>query len=433
SSRFAKGHRWGYFPSFSAAWRLSEEAFMENTRDWLTSLKIRGSWGLLGNQDALDDYYPSITTYNVNATYPFGGNLNTGYYQGSYKLQSISWEKSRTWGVGFDATFLNKLSVSFDYYDRKTTDIIMEVPVPQEFALGAYYDNVGAMVNRGTEVVISYNDKWGAWSFGATGNFSYNKNKLLDLGAGVSSMTDPNNGNKIRKIGSPINSYYMYVADGFFDSDADAQAWMDKYAGQEAFPFGTFQFQGGDLIYKDVNGDGKITSDDRKVVGSSDPSWTFGLNLTAGWKGFDLSVAFQGAAGGHLLLSKEAAGYFNGDASHPANVWLDAWTPENKNATMPHIYYSANSPSDMSTCVSTFWLQNTTYLRLKNLQFGYTFSKKSKWMQRVGLDNLRIYYSAENLFTIHNMLVNTDPETTVERTSNYPLLKTHSFGLNVTF
>ncbi len=433
SSRFAEGNRWGYFPSFSAAWRISEEDFMENTRNWLTSLKIRGSWGLLGNQDALSDYYPAITTYSVDATYPMGGSLQSGYYQGSYKLESISWEKSRTWGIGFDATLLNKLSVSFDYYDRKTTDIIMEVPVPDEFALGAYYDNVGAMVNRGTEVVVSYNDKWGAWSFGATGNFSYNKNKLLDLGAGVTSMTDPNNGNKIRKVGNALNSYYMYVADGFFDSDADAQAWMNKYQGQDGYPFGAYQFQGGDLIYKDANGDGKITSDDRAIVGSSDPSWTFGLNLNAGWKGFDLSLAFQGTAGGHILLTKEAAGYFNGDASHPANVWLDAWTPENKNATMPRLYYNSNSPSDQSTCTSTFWLQNSSYLRLKNLQFGYTFSKKSRWMQKVGLDNLRIYYSAENLFTIHNMLVNTDPETTVERTSNYPLLKTHSFGLNVTF
>ena len=137
SSRFADGNRWGYFPSFSAAWRISEEGFMENTKDWLNNLKIRGSWGLLGNQDALTDYYPWMNTYNLDASYPLGGALQSGYYQKAYKLSSISWEKSRTWGLGFDATVNNKINVTFDYYDRRTTGIIMDVPVPAEFGLDA--------------------------------------------------------------------------------------------------------------------------------------------------------------------------------------------------------------------------------------------------------------------------------------------------------
>ena len=177
--RQAPGHRWGYFPSFSAAWRISEEGFMENTKDWLNNLKIRGSWGLLGNQDALTDYYPWMNTYNLDASYPLGGALQSGYYQKAYKLSSISWEKSRTWGLGFDATVNNKINVTFDYYDRRTTGIIMDVPVPAEFGLDAYKDNVGEMSNRGVEVILSYNNKWGDWSFGATGNFSYNKNELF--------------------------------------------------------------------------------------------------------------------------------------------------------------------------------------------------------------------------------------------------------------
>ena len=130
SSRFAKGHRWGYFPSFSAAWRISEESFMENTKDWLNYLKIRGSWGLLGNQDALKDYYPAVNTYNIGGVSNFNGKPNTGYFQGSYKQTTISWEEARTWGVGVDFQLWNSLTGSLDVYDRKTTGIIMRVPVP---------------------------------------------------------------------------------------------------------------------------------------------------------------------------------------------------------------------------------------------------------------------------------------------------------------
>ena len=197
SSRFAPGNRWGYFPSFSGAWRISEESFMETLRDsWLSSLKIRGSWGQLGNQDALGngtptggDYYPWMNTYNLGANYPFGGSLVTGYYQGSYKMASLSWEKATTWGIGIDFTLFNKLTGSIDYYNRKTTDIIMNVSVPKEFALGAYKDNVGAMKNSGIEVQLAYNDTWNDWTFGVSGNFAYNKNTIENLG-GVDRMAD---------------------------------------------------------------------------------------------------------------------------------------------------------------------------------------------------------------------------------------------------
>lgn len=162
SSRFAEGHRWGYFPSFSGAWRISEEAFMESAKDsWLSGLKIRASWGQLGNQDALsgsnNDYYPALNTYNLDSKYAFGGSLNSGYYQRKYRLETISWEKASTWGVGVDFTLFNKLNGSLDYYNRKTTGIIMDVTVPKEFALDAYKDNVGSMRNSGIEINLSYN------------------------------------------------------------------------------------------------------------------------------------------------------------------------------------------------------------------------------------------------------------------------------------
>lgn len=434
SSRFADGHRWGYFPSFSAAWRLSEENFMEDAREWLNSFKLRASWGLLGNQDALSDYYPWMNTYSLNANYPLGGSLQTGYYQASYKLNTISWEKARTWGVGFDATINNKINVTLDYYDRRTTGIIMDVPVPQEFGLGAYKDNVGEMANRGVEALISYNNKWNDWSFGVTANMAYNKNEILDLGsedANEEGMSDPNNGNMRREVGRALSTYYAYKTNGFFSSDAEAQAWMDKYAGQPGYPFGNRKFKGGDLIYQDTDGDGKITAKDRTFIGSTNPKVTFGLTLNAGYKGFDLSMVFSGAAGVRRLINQKATGYFLGDDSHPATVWLDAWTPENLNAKMPRVAYNTTSPSLSSNVMSDFWIQNASYLRMKNLQFGYTLPKKV--LSSVGIQNVRFYYSVENLFTIHNMLINVDPEIPSERASNFPLTQTHAFGVNVTF
>lgn len=430
SSRFAKDERWGYFPSFSAAWRLSEEDFMADTNHWLDNLKIRASWGLLGNQDALDDYYPWMNTFNLDAKYPFGGSLNSGYYQKSYKLATISWEKAQTWGFGLDATINNKINATIDYYNRKTTGIIMDVPVPEEFGLEAYKDNVGAMVNSGIELMLGYNNKWGDWSFGVTGNMAYNVNEVLDLG-GVDTMVDPDNGNKRRVVGERLNSYYAYRTDGFFNSDADAQAWMDKYSSQPGYPFGNRKFKGGDLIYKDANGDGYITADDREIIGSSDPTITFGLNLNLGYKHFDLAMMFNGAAGVHRLINQEVTGYFNGDDSHPASVWLDAWTPDNKNAKMPRVAYSTTSPSLSSNVMSDFWIQNASYLRIKNLQLGYTFSKNI--LQPIGVESMRIYYSVENLYTFHNMLVNVDPEIPSERASNFPLTQTHAIGVNLSF
>lgn len=431
SSRFAPDNRWGYFPSFSAAWRLTEESFMESSREWLNNLKLRASWGLLGNQDALDDYYPWLNTYNIDkdGAYPFGGTLETGYYQKGYRISTISWEKARTIGFGLDLSVLNKINASIDLYDRKTTDIIMSVPVPSEFGLDAYKDNVGAMLNRGVELSLSYNNKWEDWSFGATGTFTYNKNEILDLG-GVDFMTNPDNSNMRHQVGQAISSYYMYKANGFFQSDEEAQAYMDKYKGKSGYPFSQ-NFKAGDIIYEDTDGDGLINASDRVICNSTNPVYTFGLNLNAGYKGFDLSMIFSGAAKVARLYNNEAFGDFKGDNSHPSTIWLDAWTPENKDAKMPRIFEGTTSNSHPANVMSTFWLQNTSFMRLKNLQLGYTFP--SSVLKSIGVSNLRIYYSVENLLTFDKMPINLDPESTVERGSAYPLIQTHSFGLNLTF
>ena len=434
SSRFAEGHRWGYFPSFSGAWRISEEAFMESAKDsWLSGLKIRASWGQLGNQDALsgsnNDYYPALNTYNLDSKYAFGGSLNSGYYQRKYRLETISWEKASTWGVGVDFTLFNKLNGSLDYYNRKTTGIIMYVTVPKEFALDAYKDNVGSMRNSGIEINLSYNTKIGQVDFGIAGNFSYNKNEILDLGGGdPNKYLDATNGYSQRnKVGEAMNSYYIYRADGFFNSQEEADAYTAKYGN----PFGK-TFKAGDLRYVDTNKDGKLTADDREYCGSSDPKIIYGFNINAGWKGIDLSLMFNGAAGVKRLFDGyEVYGNFSGDAAHPATIWRDAWTPDNHDASMPRIFYDTNSASSSRSVQSDFWLQDTSYLRLKNLQLGYTLPKG--WLNSVGVENIRIYYSVENLLTFDKMKINIDPESTSQRLSSYPLLRTHAFGVNVTF
>ncbi len=187
SSRFAKDYRWGYFPSFSAGWRISEEGFMENTRSWLQSLKFRASWGLLGNQDAVsDEYYPSLPTLYIGKNFPFGGVVHQGITVVSHKVPTITWEKSTNWGIGFDANFLDEFVLSAEYYNRKTTDIIMDIPVSDTFGIsGTYQDNKGSLRNSGVELNFSWNHSFNKdWRMGVNANFSYNRNKLLDL-AGV--------------------------------------------------------------------------------------------------------------------------------------------------------------------------------------------------------------------------------------------------------
>lgn len=429
SSRFAEGNRWGYFPSFSAAWRISEESFMEGSKTWLNNLKLRASWGQLGNQDALDDYYPALNTYNLDATYPFGGTLNSGYYQKAYRLSTISWEKATTWGVGLDFSLLGgKLDGSIDYYTRKTTGIIMSVDVPSEFALDAYKDNVGSMKNSGVEINLTYRDKIGQVNIGVTGNMAYNKNEILDLNTSKGYM-DVSGGYSQRNIvGHAINSYYVYKADGFFNSQQEADEFTAKYGN----PFGGGGFKAGDIKYVDTDNNGKLDADDRVVCNSPEPAYTFGLGLSADWKGFDLSLMFNGAAKvARLFDAYEVYGAFSGDAGHPASIWKKAWTETNHNAEMPRIYTDTNSPSCSRQAQSTFWLQNTAYVRLKNIQLGYTFPKSV--LHALGVSNLRIYYSGENLLTFDGMKINIDPEATSQRLSSYPLLSTHAFGINVTF
>lgn len=426
SSRFSPDHRWGYFPSVSVGWRISEETFMNWSKKWMDSMKIRASWGQLGNQSALNsdnsnDYYPWMVTYSIGHNYPFDDTVETGIAQTSHRISSISWEKSTTWGVGIDMVLLNAVDLSIDFYNRKTTDIIMSVPVPGTFGLKAYKDNVGAMSNRGLEISVGYHKEWKDWKFRVNGNWSTNHNKVLDLG-GVDKMYD---GNKIHQVGKPYASFYTYQADGLFKSQEEA----DEYTKTYGNPFGP-KFMAGDIRYKDTSGDGKLTSADRVIGNSEKPKFTFGLNLSAAWKSLDLSLLMQGASGVQRYFTEEVFGTFEGDTSHPSTAWFDAWSPENPNGSFPRLYSDKTSSSRPSN-YSTFWLFSTNYLRIKNIQLGWTLPKA--YTAHLGISKARIFYSGENLLKFDNLPVNIDPEAPSGRGSHYPQVMTNSFGINITF
>ena len=421
SSRFSSKNRWGYFPSFSIGWRLTEEGFMKD-QDFFQNLKLRASWGELGNQDALSDYYPALVSYAITGNYPFGGSLNTGVTKTAHKLSSIGWETTTNVGVGLDANFLKYFNLSVDYYVRTTRDIIMDMPVPGTFGFSAYKDNIGKVRNSGVEVSFGYNQKLNSdWTVGASANFAYNKNEILDLG-GVDEMIDSY---FINRIGQPYHAYYGYVVEGLFQSDQEADQYTQTYGN----PIGR-KFKAGDFKFKDVNGDGKLTTADRDIIGNRFPKFTFGGKLNASWKNIDASVMFQGVIKVSRYFTETTTGDFTGDTSHPSTAWLDCWTPSNPNGKWPRPA-EGKSSSTHPTIYSSFWCVNTNYLRIKNIQVGYNFPKSL--VNSIGLTRARIYFSGENLFTFDNLDLKIDPEMPDGNAYIYPNVKTVSFGINLTF
>lgn len=392
---------------------------MESLKDVISNLKLRGSWGKLGNQSALE-YYPAIPIIGLESNYPFNGQIISGAAQTKAKKSAISWEKTRTWGIGADITLFRNLNLSIDYYDRLTTDILMEINAPATFGLDGYVDNIGKVSNKGIEASANYNlqIKKVLISFG--GNFAYNVNKLLDLG-GDEYMID--GAHKIKKVGHALNSFYGYQTAGLFQNEGEIASWAKyKMSGEKILP--------GDLKYIDTSKNGEVNAEDRIVFGSTDPKFTFGFNLGAKAYGFDISMFLQGAAGVNGYMESEAIGHFSGDTAWPNTLWLNRWTPENPNTDVPRVSL-AGGVSRPEKITSDYWIQNANYLRLKNLQIGYTLPKA--WLKNSGIESIRLYYSGQNLLTFTSFLKGWDPESPAGRGSHYPQVKVNSFGVNLTF
>lgn len=413
SSRLASGSRWSTFPSVSAAWRISSESFMEKTQDYLNDLKIRASWGLTGATTGVG-LYPSYSTIGFgNAA--LGNQYILSAYLSGLGNSELGWEKTSMLDFGFDARTLdNRLGVTFDYYIKNTKDILIGLPVPLEYGFNKPNVNIGEVQNNGWELELSWNDNIGEFRYGIQANLSNNKNEVKDLG-GTSPWKDG-----YTAEGLAMNSYYGYEALGLFQTEEEVKN-SPVYSRRYAKP--------GDVKYKDQNNDGVIDADDRVVLGDRDPHYLFGVTLNGAWKGFDFSVFFQGVGKRNYILNGPSIRPLSDQGKGPAfEHQLDYWTEDNRDAKYPRLL-EATSSLGFNHMTSDYWMINAGYLRLKNLQVGYNFS--NDLLKNTGFSNIRLYFSANNLFTISNFTPGYDPETLSAYT--YPLSRTYSFGLNLQF
>lgn len=425
SSKFSGKNKWGVFPSFSAGWRATEESFVKDLNlTWLNSLKVRGSWGQLGNQNiVVDGYgqnYPYQALLNLTGNYSFdNSNLITGVAQQNLNNPIIKWETTTMTDVGVDITLFDNFNLNFDWYKKRTSDILRKSQVTAVVGLGAPVINDGIVDNTGMELGLSYNN---VVKGGALAGLSYNvgvnldrfKNKLVKYGQqDIYDYTTNING-------QPIGSFYMLDVIGIFQS-ADEVANSPKQFNDNT--------TAGDLKYRDVNGDGKIDANDRTFIGGAYPKLNYSFNLGVNFKGFDFSARLQGVSGVKSYVTGWGVTPFV-QGSPPTTDWLDRWTPENPSTTTPQIYWGWSAPQKFSR-PSSYFLQDASYLRLKNLVVGYTLP--AKLTKSINIERLRFYFSGDNLFTSTNFK-GLDPE----RYGNgdliqYPQNKIYSFGVNVTF
>lgn len=424
SSRFAKGNRWGVFPSFSAGWRLSEEGFWDSAKDVVDNLKIRASWGQLGNQNVMkydkdgklntDDYYPFSSDVNLDSKYIFDKSVYSGAAITDMANSNITWETTTVTNIGLDATFFGKLNLTADYFYKKTTDILLKLDVPLIIGMNAPSQNAGVIENRGWELGATYTDKAGDFNYRVAFNISDVKNKVLDLkGIDEDKL-------EVNREDYAMYSLYALEAIGYIqpeDYDTDGNY---LYATQYG------NFGPGDIKYKDQNGDGVINSSDRIIIGNILPRYTYGISLYGEYKGIDLSLLFQGVG--------KADGYIYGQGIQTfimggtvQEQHKDNWTPENRNAKFPRLAFNESNNEQNSS----FWMKDASYLRLKNLQVGYSFSNKI--LKKTPFTNLRFYFSSDNLLTFDKFWKGFDVEAPVGNGGYYPQMKNFSFGVDVRF
>ncbi len=389
SSRFADGHRWGIFPSVSAGWRISEEDFWKNSSvsNIFDNLKVRASYGVLGNQNI--GVYPYQQTYSLGQDYPFGNPaaLQPGAAAGTYNNPEITWEKTAITDIGLDFSLFNgRFTGTLDYFYKYTSDILAPVEVSSIMGRGVGQSNIGAVSNKGIEVNLTYNGQIGRnFRFSISPNFTWVKNAVEKLANGA---TEEINNNRI--VGQPIGIIYGYETDGLFVDQAEIDAAPEQLVGKSSL-------KPGYVKYKDISGpdgvpDGKVDAQyDRTVLGSTTPKFYYGLNLSASYKGLDFSALLQGL-GGHkrLIGSYMAYAFYNGGQIQrwqADNCWTEA--NPNKWAEYPRLETLNMNNTNLQT--SDYWVRNASFLRVKNMQIGYTFPKT--WTKKIGMENVRVYVS----------------------------------------
>jgi TonB-linked SusC/RagA family outer membrane protein len=427
SSRFQlSDKRWGMFPGVSVGWRLSKESFMQDI-SWINELKLRGSYGKVGNQDGIG-LYDFIQQINLGGVYPFGA----GRQDPAATLQGMvaynrTWETVVNKNVGVDATLLrNKLTFSFDYFNKINNDMLINVTYPSMLGATPPSSNAGELKTWGFETSLGWKDNVGDFQYSARVILSDAENKLVNLGGANTYTLGMNN----TREGYPINSYFAYVFDGIIRTQKE----LDDYKKLEGVPSGIGI---GDARFKDLNGDGKIslysdkagTDGDVTYVGNTAPRYSYGINLGAKYKGFDFGVFFQGVGKRTLFrVGVYSMPWSDWWRQPPAFYYGKTWNEDRPNAEYPRLSFGDirwwnYQPSTMQKI-------NAAYVRLKNLQLGY--SLPANLIRKVALTNARIYVSGQDLWEKHHVLGGWDPES-ADWGGNYPFQRYYSFGIDITF
>ena len=453
TSRFASGSRWGFFPSASAGWRISEESFFQPVRQWIDNLKVRGSFGSLGNQN-ISSYYSFARLISISSLgYTFGeGSVLPKYSSLSAPIASgMTWETAQQWDFGFDLTMLgNRLNLTVDGYIRDTKDMLTDgVDLPGVYGADLPDMNAADLRTKGYEITLNWRDRL------TLGNKPFEYSVGLNLSDYKSVITKYDNENKTFAKdyyeGMEIGEIWGYVTDGLFQTDEEAKAYAEKVVLSYVLKGQTGGWQAGDVKFVDLDGDGKVgigsnnvdNPGDRKILGNSLPSFSYGISASAQWNGFDVSAFFQGT-GNHYWYPAGQSMPFWGPYSYPYLSFLqkdflaDVWTAENTDAYFPRAMAYSASGGVLSN-VNDRYLQNLRYLRFKNLTVGYTLPQS--WTGKARIESVRIYFTGENLcywspLKKHSKYV--DPEAAIDRSdaynnAYYPWQKSFLFGIDVTF
>lgn len=399
SSKFTLGEKWGYFPSVSAGWRISNEKFFTavNLMQYVDDLKIRLGWGQVGNQNISNNAFRTLISGGTTHRYIFGQTVVQGYAPTNIGNPNLTWETTESTNFGIDFVLnKNRISGSIDFYSKQTKDMLLRLPVPLSTGLpGSPWTNSGDVQNKGFEFLTTYRNKHNDLNYSISVNISSYKNKILSLGGGEPIMGGEQRLGYTTKttIGHPIGEFFGYIVEGVFQNqkqidDANALSGESQYYQDKLTRPGDFKF-------KDLDGDGKITGEDRGFIGSPHPDFTYGITATAEFHQFDISLFLQGSQGGNIFnvfkyFTYQNTGYFNA----PANMLQTAWHGEGTSNTQFQI---SASTANNNLRASSWYIEDGSFLRIKNLQFGYNLNK---WIcQKAGLAECRIYISSQNLYT----------------------------------
>ena len=421
SSRFGKNNRWGTFPSVSLAWRVSQEDWFPKDNFLMNDLKLRVGYGVTGNQEIGN--YGFVASYNTGV-YPFGNNNSTALVSTTLSNPNIHWEEVRQANFGVDMSlFDSRVSLSLDAYIKNTNDMLVKASIPITSGFEdttETFTNAGKMRNKGVEMTLRTINLKGIFSWESALTATYNKNEILDLNSETPMFINQigNSYVTMLKAGYPINVFYGYVTDGLFQNWGE----VNRHATQPgAAP--------GDIRFRDLNNDGVINDEDRTILGNPNPNWFFSLSNNLSYKGWELSVFLQGVAGNKIYNANNVDNEGMAAAYNQTTAVLNRWTGEGTSYSMPRAIWG---DPNQNCRVSDRFVENGSYLRLKNITLSYTLPKK--WLQKIQLENARISFSCENVATITGYS-GFDPEVDVNGidSSRYPISRTFSMGLNFNF